>query len=175
MDPDIYEAEVPADGFEHIDAALARGRGAIIVTPHFGNWDLAGGLVGARGYPIIAPADRFEPPAVDALVRVTPRPHRPGTLPLDQGSLRGIFTALRRNQIVAILFDRPQRDRGRGGLASSASRPGCPPGRRASPCRSRRAVLFGYVMRQPGDRTFFGHFSPLSLRPPATRKPMFAP
>nr|WP_245662562.1 phosphatidylinositol mannoside acyltransferase [Nocardia vermiculata] len=32
----------PPAGLEHLDAALARGRGAIFVLPHSGNWDMAG-------------------------------------------------------------------------------------------------------------------------------------
>ncbi|MGQ4615033.1 phosphatidylinositol mannoside acyltransferase [Nocardia sp. R7R-8] len=30
------------DGLEHLDAALAQGRGVILVLPHSGNWDMAG-------------------------------------------------------------------------------------------------------------------------------------
>ena len=38
------------DGVEHLDRALARGRGAVIVLPHSGNWDMAGlWLVGQHG------------------------------------------------------------------------------------------------------------------------------
>ncbi|MBF6170210.1 phosphatidylinositol mannoside acyltransferase [Nocardia blacklockiae] len=32
----------PAIGIEHVDAALARGRGVVLVLPHSGNWDMAG-------------------------------------------------------------------------------------------------------------------------------------
>ncbi|WP_024805665.1 phosphatidylinositol mannoside acyltransferase [Nocardia sp. BMG51109] len=30
------------DGIEHVDAALAKGRGVVLVLPHSGNWDMAG-------------------------------------------------------------------------------------------------------------------------------------
>ena len=159
VDPDVYEADILVDGFGHIDAALAGGRGVILVTPHFGNWDLAGGLVGARGYPIIAPADRFEPPAVDALVRYTRDRVGLGTLPLDHGSLRGIVGALRRNQIVAIVFDRPQRE---GGVEVPffGQRAWLPAGPARFALRTGAPLIFAYVTRRPGDRTFFGHLNP---------------
>ncbi|MEV5651186.1 phosphatidylinositol mannoside acyltransferase [Nocardia sp. NPDC052254] len=32
----------PPHGIEHLDAALERGRGAVFVLPHSGNWDMAG-------------------------------------------------------------------------------------------------------------------------------------
>lgn len=37
-----------------IDRVLAQGRGAILVTGHIGNWDLAGVFLSALGYPISA-------------------------------------------------------------------------------------------------------------------------
>ncbi|NLV79246.1 MAG: phosphatidylinositol mannoside acyltransferase [Rhodococcus sp.] len=44
MDLDATAASISAsiEGREHIDAALAAGRGAILALPHSGNWDLAG-------------------------------------------------------------------------------------------------------------------------------------
>ncbi|MEU2252172.1 phosphatidylinositol mannoside acyltransferase [Nocardia xishanensis] len=33
---------LPVAGLEHLDAALAEGRGVILVLPHSGNWDMAG-------------------------------------------------------------------------------------------------------------------------------------
>ncbi|MGW4353187.1 phosphatidylinositol mannoside acyltransferase [Nocardia sp. NPDC004582] len=34
--------ELRVDGIEHLDAALARGKGVLLVLPHSGNWDMAG-------------------------------------------------------------------------------------------------------------------------------------
>src|SRR5690242_9778371 len=42
VDPDALEADVVTRGLDHLDAALARGRGAVLVTAHFGLWDMAG-------------------------------------------------------------------------------------------------------------------------------------
>src|SRR5215218_1831384 len=39
------------EGREHIDAALAGGRGAIFASPHIGNWDAGGAWLAASGYP----------------------------------------------------------------------------------------------------------------------------
>src|SRR5207244_3222086 len=40
------------EGVEALDAALARGRGAIAVTGHVGNWELLAAWAAAIGYPI---------------------------------------------------------------------------------------------------------------------------
>lgn len=39
-------------GLEHVESALARGKGAIIGSAHFGSWEAAVGLLGVFGYPV---------------------------------------------------------------------------------------------------------------------------
>jgi len=42
LDEVARSVDASVEGREHIDAALAAGRGAILALPHSGNWDLAG-------------------------------------------------------------------------------------------------------------------------------------
>jgi lauroyl/myristoyl acyltransferase len=42
MDHDALGRELYVHGHEHLDAALAAGRGAVVALPHSGNWDMAG-------------------------------------------------------------------------------------------------------------------------------------
>jgi KDO2-lipid IV(A) lauroyltransferase len=46
---DLFEG---SEGFEGILDAQAAGKGIILITGHFGNWELAGAYVAARGVPI---------------------------------------------------------------------------------------------------------------------------
>jgi KDO2-lipid IV(A) lauroyltransferase len=39
-------------GFEHLEQARAAGKGTILVTAHFGNWELGGTLLALRGLPM---------------------------------------------------------------------------------------------------------------------------
>lgn len=48
-------------GAEHIDSVLARGKGAIVVVGHLGNWDAAGAWVGARGNRLVTVAEVLKP------------------------------------------------------------------------------------------------------------------
>lgn len=159
VDPDLFEADAEITGFEYVDEALARGHGMVVVVPHFGNWDLAGGLMAARGYPLAALADSFSPPEVDELVRGVRGRLGLGSIPLTSGSLRRTLAMLRRNQVVAFIADRPQRE---GGVevaffGRSAWVPGGPA---RFALRSGATLAFGFVGRRPGDRTFFGGFEP---------------
>ncbi len=59
------EEVVPLLGRAHLDAALAGGRGAILVTGHFGNWE-AFGLVASRyGYSLTSVARPLKNPLLD--------------------------------------------------------------------------------------------------------------
>jgi phosphatidylinositol dimannoside acyltransferase len=59
LDPHHLDARIDADGLEHLDAALAEGRGGIIATPHLGSWDLGGAWLAGRGYPLVAVVERL--------------------------------------------------------------------------------------------------------------------
>jgi KDO2-lipid IV(A) lauroyltransferase len=43
---------VEIQGMGNLDAALAHGRGAVLFTGHFGNWELLGAVVARSGYPL---------------------------------------------------------------------------------------------------------------------------
>ena len=164
VDPDLIEADALIEGEEYLDAALARGKGVLLVTPHFGNWDLAAGLTAGRGYPMVALADQFTPPDVDRLVKHGRNRVGIGVVALDSGALRRTIGLLRRNVIVGVLADRPQR---KGGVAVEffGALAWLPTGPARFALRTGAALLFGYVGRRPGDRTFFGAYAPLPIPP----------
>ena len=39
-------------GAEHVEAALARGQGVVLLTAHFGNWELGGARMARAGWPV---------------------------------------------------------------------------------------------------------------------------
>ena len=94
-------------GREHLDAALAGGRGAIIAAPHMGSWDMAGSYGGALGYPISAVTERFPGSLNDAVVRTRQR-FGLNIIMLGHSAVRGITQALKVNNIVALLCDLQQ-------------------------------------------------------------------
>jgi phosphatidylinositol dimannoside acyltransferase len=95
------------DGRDHLDAALSKGRGAIMAVPHMGSWDMAGSYAGALGYPIAAVAERFPGSLNDAVVR-TRRRFGLDVITLGRSAVRAITRALEANSIVALLCDLEQ-------------------------------------------------------------------
>jgi KDO2-lipid IV(A) lauroyltransferase len=65
---DLFEG---AEGFEAILDAHAAGKGIILITGHFGNWELAGAYVAARGVPIEVIVRRMNNPLFDSYVTRT--------------------------------------------------------------------------------------------------------
>ncbi len=92
------------EGFEHFEAALARGKGVLFATAHLGNWELsayAHALLTAPMSVVIRPLDN---PIVDALVAER-RSLSGNTLLSKRDFARSLLQALRKNQAVGILVD----------------------------------------------------------------------
>ena len=71
-DPASVQARFETEGFEHIDAGLAAGKGVVLALPHLGGFDFAAGwFVGRVGRPAAVVVEAVEPPELfDWFVRV---------------------------------------------------------------------------------------------------------
>ena len=107
LTPDELIARMSIDGRDHLEAALRRGRGAIMAVPHMGSWDMAGSYAGAVGYRIAAVAERFPGSLNDAVTRTRQR-FGLSVITMGRAAVRGITDALGRNSIVALLCDLEQ-------------------------------------------------------------------
>ncbi len=99
-------------GEEHIARALEEGRGVILITGHFGYWELLGATVALLGYPITVVAKKLHNPAVDRLVHAGRERLGMAVTSMDSAP-KAIFRALRRNECVGLLADQ---DAGAGGV-----------------------------------------------------------
>jgi len=98
--PDVVSFE----GKEHLDAALAGGRGALLTTAHFGNWELIGVALAHIGVPTSGIGRRVPDPMVeDVLYRLRTRT---GAHVLHKDdAVRATLKALRNGEAVGILID----------------------------------------------------------------------
>ncbi len=93
-------------GREHLDAALAAGQGAILVTAHFGNWEILAAAVSRTFAPVSALA---QTPSKDAFNRLFLEYRKKVGVATYSNTgpqaLRPILRALRRGEIVILLCD----------------------------------------------------------------------
>jgi KDO2-lipid IV(A) lauroyltransferase len=131
----LERIEIP--GFEALQEAVGAGGGAVLLTPHFGNWEIAGAGLAARGIPLDVVAQRQRNPLFDA--DLTETRTRQGMSVIQRGDApKQVLRSLRRGRAVAIVWDQNVR---RGGIfveffgkkASTARGPAIFPLRTGSP------------------------------------------
>lgn len=95
-------------GREHLDAALARGRGAVVALTHSGNWDVVGAWAVQRYGGFVTVAERLRPEAL--FQRFVDYRTSLGfeILPMTGGEapVRGLLRTLRAGRIVCLVADR---------------------------------------------------------------------
>lgn len=92
-----------------LDEVMASKRGMLLVTMHFGIWDLGGAALAAYNYPINAVVDNFGYEKMNELVHGSRERLGMKVIPLDQAALR-VFRCLKRGEMLATLIDVPPPD-----------------------------------------------------------------
>lgn len=156
---------IQLDGREHADAALARGRGAILALPHMGSWDFAGALAAIWGYRIAAVAEAF-PGSLNEAVVETRSAHGLEVIPLNRTAVRTINRVLDDNGLVALACDLP---RGPGiDVRFFGKRAVVPSGPAAIAWRRGTPIVPLYSRRNGRDR-YLVHVDPPIQPPPYVR------
>lgn len=97
------------EGFEHVEAGLAAGRGVIILTAHFGNWEFLGRWLALQNVPLTVVARAPEDPTFSGYIRQMRE--SAGYKQLDKGaSARELLARLRHGEAVGILPDQNSGD-----------------------------------------------------------------
>lgn len=107
LSPEELLQRTSSDGREHVDAALALGKGVIMAVPHMGSWDVAGSYGATVGYKLSAVAERF-PGSLDDAVVATRQHFGLNVITLGRSAVRAITQALQANGVVALLCDLEQ-------------------------------------------------------------------
>lgn len=150
MTADEIRALAELRGKEHIEAALAAGRGAILLTGHLGNWEVTGSRIVVEGYALSVIARAQRDNEITEYIQRT-RERMGMRVMHREVAVRESLRALRRNELVGILIDQNAGDDGIfvdffGRLASTA------PGAAAFALRTGAAVLPTFGWRSP-DKT----------------------
>jgi len=145
-------AEMPIAGREHLDAALAKGNGVIVLSAHLGNFFLVGTRLAIEGYPVHVLVSPPRDPQFAALMddvrlqvwqrTIRARPRR--------AALKELHAVLRRNEIAIVIADEYKNGHGIpvplfGGIVSARRGPA------TLALRTGAAIVPAFLVRQAGD------------------------
>jgi len=100
----------PLEGTEHLDAALALGKGVILLTGHLGNWEVCGTVMGISRYPTTAIANEQDDTALTSLLTRIRSTH--GLRVVTMHEVRECLRVLKRNECLGVLSDLNSRNPG---------------------------------------------------------------
>ena len=104
LDREQIQRYVTFEGVEHVEQALARGKGAIILTGHFGNWELLAASISATVAPLTPIVRELRSPRLNALVSRYREKAGYATIDRDTG-IRHALRCLKRNELLGIVAD----------------------------------------------------------------------
>jgi KDO2-lipid IV(A) lauroyltransferase len=147
----VLEHFAGTEGLELVQKQVAEGHGAIVLTGHLGNWELAGAMVASHGMPIDVVVRLMGNPLFDEFLTRT-RARLGMTVVRDRDAVRQTARSLRAGRVIAFLADQ-------SGLHIASSfinffgRPAkTPRGPAVLALRLDAPLFFGACIREPDGR-----------------------
>ncbi|MFC1964839.1 lysophospholipid acyltransferase family protein [Chloroflexota bacterium] len=109
--PEEIVKRLNIEGAENLDEALKEGKGAVIVSLHFGHWDFGAMEIANRGYPVNVVVDHICQPRVNGFVDRLRSMSGMKVIAARDG-ITQMLRRLRKNEIVGMLIDKPNNGRG---------------------------------------------------------------
>lgn len=101
----LIKKRVKLVNIHYLDQALSKSRGAVVLTAHLGNWELAGIITSLLGYNLSAVALPFKNDKI-ASVFIKRRRSKGVNVILTGANPKEYLKALKKNGVIAILGDR---------------------------------------------------------------------
>ena len=154
-----FDSHVKIEGLENVDEAMKPGKGVVVVSAHYSNWELGLACLAMSGYPaygIIAPHknkrvnDLFLKPRISLGVRVIS----------TENAIEGGYKALRENGIICLLADRVTT---KGGIETTffGHTAVFPKGPSKFALGAHAPLVPAYIIRQPENRFLITFSKPI--------------
>ncbi len=104
LNKDNIDSFVKIEGLDMVDSSFAKGNGTIILTAHFGNWELVGLMFRIKGYPGVTIGRKIYFYKYDMWLNSLRRAHDVNVIYRDE-SPRKMLKVLKENKILGIVAD----------------------------------------------------------------------
>lgn len=149
LDKKYIESNIQIIGRENVEAALAKGKGVIMLSAHIGNWEMGAAVIGLSGYPFNAIILDHKNEKVNAFFKKQRSFCNIKPISLG-GQLKNCFRALRENELLAIVGDRDLTNTGIE--AEFFGRPAVlPKGAALLALKTGAAIVPTFLVRMKGD------------------------
>ena len=101
---EYLDSIVEPQGLEHLDAALAKGKGVLFLGGHIGSWELGGAALIQRGYPVATITKEMKGDAGSLVQHMLRDATKLITYP-KKNSIKEIFKGLKRNEAIMLMID----------------------------------------------------------------------
>jgi lauroyl/myristoyl acyltransferase len=158
IDPATVEGRLEAIGFEHLDQAFEHldqafehGRGVLLVGSHLGDWEIAGIALANRGYRVSAVSETLGNERINRMAIRSRAARGIQLIPMEY-ALKRVYGALRRNEAVGLVIDRPLPPDEGVPVEFFGQRISWPTGPAALALRTGARIVTGYLVRnERGD------------------------
>lgn len=143
------EKKIKLENLHYFDAALSRGKGAVVLTAHLGNWELGGVVIAQLGYPFWVVALPHKTKKVNDFFDA--QRNRKGVKVIALGkAIRSCISEIKNNHMVALAGDRDFT--GKGILIDFFGLPThFPEGPAALSLMTGAPIVPGFMLRNPDD------------------------
>lgn len=153
---------VTVSGWEHVEAALAKGRGLVMTSAHLGNIEMVLYAMLSRGLAITIPVERLEPPELFEYICALRTRQGLKLIPVD-GSLLDLIRTLKKGGVAGVAGDRDITKTGQ--VVNFFGQPAqLPDGHVRLALKTGAPLVLGFSRRNP-DHTYEAYFLP-AFEPP---------
>ena len=157
------EKNIKLKNLHYFDAALASGKGVVVLTAHLGNWELGGVVIAQLGYPFWAVALPHKNKKVNDFFDA--QRNSKGVKVIAMGkAVRSCLTEIRKNHMVALVGDRDFTEKGIS--IDFFGRPThFPEGPAALSLMTGASIVPGFMLRNPDDTFTLSIEKPVEFSP----------
>jgi Kdo2-lipid IVA lauroyltransferase/acyltransferase len=154
-----FLAKVEIEGLEGFHEGLARGKGVILCSAHYGNWEIMNLALGYLGLPLTAMARPMDNPLVHRYLEGIRTRSGNGVI-YKHKSVRKILAQLAENRVIGIVNDQDVHDRNRLMVPFFGRDAATTPAPAAVAHRTGAPLITGYAIPK-GDGRYLLRFNPL--------------